>query len=630
MCGITGFIDRKSNTSQKTLKDMLKTLHHRGPDDVGLFYEENKNYTIGLGHKRLSIQDLSNHGHQPMHSDCGNYTIVFNGEVYNFKDIKKELEELNYKFNSNSDTEVILYSYKQWGIKSVDKFIGMFAFTIYDKDKEEIIIVRDRFGVKPLNYYFDKNIFMFSSELKSFHKHPIFKQNKQIDLEAVSLYFQFGYINAPKTIFKNTYKLESGKYLTYSLKTHTIDIKTYWDVKDCFTQEKINTNEEDIVNKLEKLLIDSYKLRMVSDAPVGVFLSGGYDSVSVASILQKHTEQKIKTFTIGFDEEKYNEAAYAQEIADYLGTEHKELYITEENLLEILPTLTDIYDEPFGDSSAIPTIAVSKLAREDVKVVLSGDGGDETFFGYGKYINTLKLNKLHNKYKFLSKINFDFLNDKLLYKLLSLVPYKYKSKNQVSKILKVLKFSKIDDVNKLYESTNKYFLSNEVKKLIGLSSNINIKDSISMQYIDLKTYLTDDILQKVDRASMSVSIESREPMLDHRIIEYVGSLPQELIYKNSIQKYLLKEVVHRYVPKELMDREKQGFSIPIDKWLNGKLKDEVYFYLDFNRIEEEGILNPKEVIFLRDSYYNKKGVNPYKIWFLLVFEKWYEKWMCDE
>ncbi len=423
MCGITGFIDKTKQTSKELLNDMTQTLHHRGPDDVGLFYKEKDNYTIGLGHKRLSIQDLSNHGHQPMVSDCSNYIIVFNGEVYNFKDIKKELEELNYKFISNSDTEVILYSYKQWGIKAVDKFIGMFAFTIYDKQKEEIVIVRDRFGVKPLSYYMDENIFMFSSELKSFHKHPYFKKNKQIDLEAVSLYFQFGYINAPKTIFENTKKLEAGKYLTYSLKTHTIDIKTYWDVKDCFTQSKTDDSEEDIINNLEKLLIDSYKLRMVSDVPVGVFLSGGYDSVSVASILQKHTKQKIKTFTIGFDEKKYNEAIYAKEIANYLGTEHKELYITEENLLEILPTLTEIYDEPFGDSSAIPTIAVSKLAGEDVKVVLSGDGGDEIFFGYGKYVNTLKLNKLHDKYNFLGKINFNFLNDKLLYQLLKFVPF---------------------------------------------------------------------------------------------------------------------------------------------------------------------------------------------------------------
>lgn len=389
MCGITGFIDKSKKTSKDTLNNMIGTLHHRGPNDVGVSYEENENNIIGLAHKRLSIQDLSNHGHQPMISDCNNYVIVFNGEVYNFKDIKKELSELGYKFNSNSDTEVVLNSYKQWGIKAVDKFIGMFAFCIYDKVKDEIVLIRDRFGVKPLNYYVDNDIFMFSSELKAFHNHPLFKKNKKIDLESLSLYFQFGYVNAPKTIFENTFKLEPGKYLTYDLKSNKIDVKTYWDVKDYFIQEKTKKSEKEILSDLEKLLIDSYKLRMVSDVPIGVFLSGGYDSVSVASILQAHTDQKIKTFTIGFDEEKYNEAKYAKEITSYLGTEHKELYITEENLLEILPSLTDIYDEPFGDSSAIPTIAVSKLAGEDVKVVLSGDGGDETFFGYGKYINTL-------------------------------------------------------------------------------------------------------------------------------------------------------------------------------------------------------------------------------------------------
>ncbi|MFY4858285.1 asparagine synthase (glutamine-hydrolyzing) [Aliarcobacter butzleri] len=627
MCGIIGLIDKNKNTPKEILSDMIETLHHRGPDDVGVFYEQNTNTTIGLGHKRLSIQDLSNHGHQPMSSDCENYIIVFNGEVYNFKEIKKELEEFGYKFNSNSDTEVVLYSYKQWGIKAVDRFIGMFAFCIYDKDKDEIVLVRDRFGVKPLHYYLDESIFMFSSELKAFHKHPIFKENKKIDLESLSLYFQFGYINAPKTIFKNTYKLEPGKYLTYNLKLNTIDIQTYWDVKDSFNQKKTEKTEEEILEDLEKLLIDSYKLRMVSDVPVGVFLSGGYDSVSVASILQKHTDQKIKTFTIGFDEEKYNEAKYAKEIANYLGTEHKELYITEEDLLEILPTLTDIYDEPFGDSSAIPTIAVSKLAGEDVKVVLSGDGGDETFFGYGKYINTLKLQKIYEKYDFLKYFDFKFLDDKFLYSLLNFLPYKYKSKNLISKILKLLKFSKIKSITELYSQTNKYFLSEETKRLQRISINQSKQDDVSMQYIDFKTYLPDDILQKVDRASMSESIEAREPLLDHRIIEYVGSIPEELIYKNKIQKYLLKEIVHKYVPKELMDREKQGFSIPIDKWLNGKLKDEVYFYLDYERVKQEGLLNPEEVVFLRDSYYKKRGVNPYKIWFLFVFEKWYERWI---
>ncbi len=630
MCGIVGLIDKNNSTPKEILNDMIKTLHHRGPDDVGIFYEQIESTTIGLAHKRLSIQDLTDHGHQPMNSDCKNYIIVFNGEVYNFKDIKKELEYLGYKFNSNSDTEIVLYSYKQWGIKAVDRFIGMFAFCIYDKIKDKIIIVRDRFGVKPLNYYVDENIFIFSSEIKAFHKHPNFKKNKKINLDSLSLYFQFGYINAPKTIFENTFKLEPGKYLTYNLKTNKIDIETYWDITNSFTQEKTKKTEKEILKDLEKLLIESYKLRMVSDVPVGVFLSGGYDSVSVASILQKHTKQKIKTFTIGFVEEKYNEAKYAKEIANYLGTEHKELYITEENLLDILPTLTDIFDEPFGDSSAIPTIAVSKLAGVDVKVVLSGDGGDETFFGYGKYINTLKLQKIYDKYKFIQYFDFKFIDDKFFYFLFKFVPYKYKCKNLISKILKLLKFSKIHNINQLYKEANKYYLSEEIKKLIGKEVIQTETENVSMQYIDFKTYLPDDILQKVDRASMSESIEAREPLLDHRIIEYVGSIPEKLIYKNKIQKYLLKELVHKYVPKELMEREKQGFSIPIDKWLNGKLKDEVYFYLDYKRVKKEGLLNPNEVIFLRDSYYKKKGVNPYKIWFLLVFEKWYERWMISE
>ena len=373
MCGIIGFIDKKKSIN--TLNDMLNIQSYRGPDDRGLYFDEKNG--VHFGHNRLSIQDLSSYGHQPFVSDCGNYIIVFNGEVYNFKNIRVDLEELGYKFISNSDTEVILYSYKEWGIKCIDKFIGMFAFAILDKVEDKLVLIRDRAGVKPLYYYIYEDQFMFSSEIKSFHKHPKFK--KEQNLEVLPYFFQFGYIPAPYTIFKNCFKLEAGHYLELKIDNLEFKITKYWDVNDFYLQEKFTKSENEILKDIEKILDDAIDLRMVSDVPVGVFLSGGYDSSLVASILAKKQGKKINTFTIGFDDEKYNEAKHAKTIAEYLGTNHTEYYMRNSDMLDLVEKLPFYYDEPFGDSSALPTMIVSKLARQSVTVALSSDGGDEAF-----------------------------------------------------------------------------------------------------------------------------------------------------------------------------------------------------------------------------------------------------------
>ncbi|MEM3227304.1 MAG: asparagine synthase (glutamine-hydrolyzing), partial [Thermoplasmata archaeon] len=397
MCRIVGFLDfsNKNNYNlERVITSMRDTLIYGGPDDAGNFIDQSNN--LALGHRRLSIIDLSITGHQPMEFD--NYVIVYNGEIYNFIDIKKELEALGYKFYSTSDTEVILKAFHRWGFKSVDKFRGMFAFAIWDKKDHKLILCRDRVGVKPLYYYYNNDLFMFASELKAFHMHPKFIKN--ISFEALSLYLQYGYITAPYSIFENTYKLEPGQFLVLDGKGK-IEKFNYWNV-DSFFKNPLGDSEESITQELELILEESFKLRLVSDVPIGVFLSGGIDSSTVAALLQKNMSEKLKTFTIGFYEKDYNEANYAKKIANYLGTDHTEVYITAKEAFDVISKIPEIYDEPFGDSSAIPTYLVSKLAKSKVKVSLSADGGDEQFCGYTRYWAVGNTIKIINKFKLMS------------------------------------------------------------------------------------------------------------------------------------------------------------------------------------------------------------------------------------
>ncbi len=353
MCGIAGFCDFSKKSSNDILKSMTDVLHHRGPDDSGYFWDESEYSQIALGHRRLSILDLSAHGHQPMSFE--HLDIVFNGEVYNFKEIKKELLELGYDFYSDSDTEVILKSYHQWGIKAVDRFNGMFAITIYDKKTNQLIFIRDRAGVKPFYYYKKDSLILFSSELKSFHKHPNFQ--KEINKSSLSLYLQFGYIPEPHSIFKNCYKLRAGHYVEIDLKSQNFKEIKYWDVVDFYNKPKLDISQNEAIERTEELLKSSFEYRMVSDVPVGVFLSGGYDSSVVTAILQSGRSEKLNTFTIGFKEKGFDEAPYAKEVAKYLGTNHTEYYCTQKDALEIIPKLCELYDEPFGDSSAIACLS---------------------------------------------------------------------------------------------------------------------------------------------------------------------------------------------------------------------------------------------------------------------------------
>ncbi|WP_419678375.1 asparagine synthase (glutamine-hydrolyzing) [Aliarcobacter lanthieri] len=631
MCGLCGFIDYRKKSNDLILRNMNEILHHRGPNDEGKSFYENESFQLGLAHKRLSILDLSKHGHQPMQFDY--LEIIYNGEVYNFKEIREKLEKYDYTFESDSDTEVILKAYHKWGVDFVQKLIGMFSIVIYDKNKMKIFMIRDRAGVKPFYYYEKNDLFLFSSELKAFHEHPNFQ--KEIDYNGLASFFRYGYITAPYTIFMHTYKLEAGHYIEYDLYLNKKILHKYWDVYEFYNKPKLNINENEALEKIEELLQSSFTYRMVSDVPVGVFLSGGYDSTAVTTLLQKNSNKKLKTFTIGFESKEFNEADLAKKYSEILGTEHYEYIATEQDAIDIISKLADIYDEPFGDSSAIPTILVSQIAKKEVSVVLSADGSDEIFGGYNKHHNTPNL---YNKFQKLTPYSplFNFVRPIFQNKILKKVNIITNYDNKVNKFYDMLNHNNMKDI---FHRTNYYFTDNEIKNLIKTDFEINnaynSMEQISsnsdftskIMAVDYKTYMADDILTKVDRATMSVGLEGREPFLDHRIIEFVAQLPISLKYKENTPKYLLKQIVHKYIPKEIIDKPKKGFSIPIKEWYDTKLKNYFMDYLNQKAIEEVGVLDYGFVKEILKRYENGETFLIKNIWYIFIFQQWAKKWL---
>jgi len=632
MCGIVGFVGKRRE--DKVIEAMLSVQAYRGPDDRGIWVEEVENIYMHLGHNRLAIQDLSTHGHQPFVSSCGEYVIIFNGEIYNFKSIRKELEKLGHRFVSESDTEVILYAYKEWGITCLDKFIGMFAFSLVDKTIQKMFLVRDRAGVKPLYYYSEGETFLFSSEIKSFHQHPSFK--KELNKEVLPYYFQFGYIPSPHSIFKNTYKLEAGNYLTYDLREFSFELYRYWSVDECYKQEKFDKSEEELLSDLEELLHDAVEQRMVSDVPVGVFLSGGYDSSLVTALLaQNHKD--IHTFTIGFDNQKYNEATHAKSIAKYLGTQHTEQYVTTKDMLKRVETLPFFYDEPFGDSSAIPTMIVSELARKDVTVALSADGGDEAFCGYSKYFFLDKFSSIFSK-PFQKKMLLGVLNtfdEKKVNSLNSLLPKQMKQTNIRDKYRKFQRAISSDSLSEMFMNASSYVSNEDMKLFLKEVENIKLYEKFSisdnatlmdeMMRIDYKTFMVDDVLTKVDRASMSVSLEGREPLLDHRIIEYMARVPLEQKFKNNQGKYLARQILYKHIPQSLVDKPKAGFQVPLKEWLQNDLQPLVDKYLSPNKMDDE-IFDVEMIEGIKKELFLGNSSHINTIWFVLMYEMWKEKW----
>lgn len=633
MCGIAGFTDFTFRSNEEVLVEMTNAVLHRGPDGEGIFFTPTPTAQVGLGHRRLSIIDLTTSANQPMH--YGGLHLIFNGEIYNYNEIRESLMAKGHCFNTHSDTEVILHAWKEWGEQSIQQWRGMFSIALYDEEKEELVCIRDRAGVKPFYYYWKEGLFLFGSELKSLTAHSGFE--KAIHTDAVASFLQYGYVPFPHCIYQNTYKLPPGHLLRLPLKTKKITTSQYWNVFDCYNQPKIKIDLPEAINETEKILADSFQYRMVADVPVGVFLSGGYDSTCVTSLLQKNSTEKIKTFTIGTTDAKMDEAPFARQIAQHLGTDHTEYYCTPKEALDIIPQLPYCYDEPFADSSAIPTILVSRLAREKVTVALSADAGDEIFAGYNRYdyisrygdkiraipkpfrkmasaamerISSESIPYLKNQYNFHSRYDKfkNLLNDPSPSQLL-------KSLSQV--------FSK-KDIDSLF--------SREVAELPTAHASTELQppfyDPLSyMMAIDYQTYMVDDILQKVDRATMSVSLEGREPFLDQHIIQWAARLPAEYKYYDGQKKYILKQIVHRYVPKQIMERPKMGFGIPVQSWLGNELKGLVQEYLSEKNLKAHGLFQVSEVNKLLAEFYGGRTEKHLKIWYLLMFQMWYMKWM---
>ncbi|MDB5203123.1 MAG: asparagine synthase [Ferruginibacter sp.] len=633
MCGISGFVDFKKTTSQEVLEKMNRMMPHRGPDGEGYGIYDNAKATVALGHRRLSIIDLSPGGSQPKTLDT--LHITFNGEIYNHVEIRIELEKKGHVFHSHSDTEVILHAYQEWGSECLQHFIGMFAFAIYDEAKNTLFTCRDRPGVKPFFYYWKDGLFLFASELKAIIQHPEF--TKEIDLNAAAAYMQYGYVPTPHCIFKNTHKLKPGHFLELDLATATYTTTQYWNVYDGYNKPTLKIDLPEALEETEKLLVNAFQYRMVSDVPVGVFLSGGYDSSCVTALLQKNNTEKIKTFTIGVPDAGLNEAPYAKDIATHLGTDHTEYYCTEKEALEIIPELSFFYDEPFADSSAIPTSLVSKIAREKVTVALSADGGDEVFAGYNRYDYVMNYGKrLQSIPGFIRKSAAALMNT-VPAQAIPVLNKKQFFSNRYEKMKSLLKDPREKNIlltltKQMNEGNIADLFQQPVGGLItGFDSEELKPDAHStlgyIMAIDYQTYLLDDILQKVDRAGMSVSLEGREPFLDHRIIDWAAQLPMDYKYNNGNKKFILKEIVHKYLPKEMMDRPKMGFGIPLGDWLSTELKSYVDTYLDEAFITKQGIFNNTEIQRIRNSFYVNKEERAEKIWSLLMFQMWYDRWM---
>ncbi|MCM1264012.1 MAG: asparagine synthase (glutamine-hydrolyzing) [Butyrivibrio sp.] len=628
MCGICGFISKKTITIEQ-LKQMNDTMCHRGPDEHGEeIYPASEGYAVGLAQRRLSILDLSELGHQPMHSKDKRVSVVFNGEIYNFNEIKEELQD--YSFCSSCDTEVIIAAYLKWGISCVDKFNGMFAITLYDREEEALYLVRDRIGKKPLYYWLKDGDLVFASELKPIMVCPGI--GKKIRTDIISRYLYHQYINAPDTIFEDIYKLEPGMILQF--RAGGIKTWKYWDIKNVYHGQRHNeiTDYAQAKAELKELLNRSVKMRMISDVPLGAFLSGGYDSSLITAIAQSQSGQPVKTYSIGFNEGKYNEAKYAKEVAKHLGTRHTEMYIDEKEMFDLVGSIAKYYDEPFADSSQIPTMLVSALAKRDVTVVLSGDGGDEFFCGYNVYDKVGQAQKLDA----LGELTYRACNLPLIRNanVLRKMPFKVRiiagNRNKETKtqlgtdnyMETAYNMVKGDKLSILYQTESAYQEKNwQARRML----------------LDMDTYLPGDILCKVDRASMKYSLEARCPILDKDVMEYSYRLPHSFKYDGGVKKRILKDIAYDYIPKELLDRPKVGFGVPLDKWLRGALKEQLMDMASHDFLIKQGIFDADFVSKMLKIYMENgdagpaTGANYSKLmWSYFVFQQWYNTYMQQD
>ncbi len=646
MCGLAGFWDFKANTSKTELlaigQKMGKAISHRGPDSEGGWCDESLG--LSFSHLRLAIVDLSEAGHQPMVSRSGRSVIVYNGEIYNASELRELLSAEGCHFRGHSDTEVILEACERWGVETTcQKLIGMFAFVFWDQKTQQLFLARDRLGIKPLYWGFNQGILFFGSQLKSFKAHPKFKP--EIDKEALTSYFRFGYVPTPLSIFKNIQKLSPGSILSVDRTQKTHEFR-FWDLQNVIIrgkekQSKTVGNDETLIEELDLLLRDAVKRRMITDVPFGAFLSGGVDSSTVVALMQAQSDRPIKTFTIGFHEADYDEAKHAARVAKHLGTEHHELYLALNEAQTIIPDIPNWCDEPFADASQIPTYLISKLARQHVTVSLSGDGGDELFAGYNRYFvgQTFwqRIKKLPYWLRYLSACSIRQFSPNRWDSIAKIVPNRFRPRLMGDKAHKLADILAVPNGAVFYknlvsfwEEPAKLVLGGNEPMLYPWNLDAVFKHSSefveSMQMMDTLTYLPDDILTKVDRASMAVGLEARVPLLDHRVVEFAYSLPMNVKIRNGQGKWLLRQVLNKYVPHHLIDRPKMGFGVPIDHWLRGSLREWAEHLLSLHRLESEGILNSKPIRQRWSEHLSGRKNWQHSLWSVLMFQAWQERW----
>ena len=645
MCGLAGFMpfEPSSSEAMKSISvEMANAIFSRGPDDQGVWVEDNN--TLAMSFRRLAILDLSPAGKQPMESISGRYHLCFNGEIYNHLDLRKNLKK---DWIGRSDTETILQSIEEQGLElALQSFVGMFALAVWDSRKRELTLARDRMGEKPLYYGWVDNAFIFASELKAIKKHPNF--NNQISTSALSNYLKFNYVPAPQSIYKDIYKLEPGTFISIpyqAVQTKTIKTDQFWNLASVISkgcQDPITDYNEGTL-QTKAVLSEAVKSQMISDVPLGAFLSGGIDSSLITSIMQENSIDPIKTFTIGFEDSQFDESQYAKKVAKHLGTNHSEYFVTSNEALEVIPSLPQIYDEPFADSSQIPTYLVCKQAKQSVTVALSGDGGDEIFGGYNRYFWSSKIwSKIqwmpHHARQFIGAAGIKIPQNALdrIEKIYNFsVPKNiqvHQFADKVAKLSSRLQFVATED--DLYESLITQWNDpsvimkehNDTDIKPPLLSHDDLRDHLPsrMMLWDSLTYLPDDILCKVDRAAMSVSLETRTPFLDHRLVELAWRLPHSFKLNNSQGKLILREILNDYVPKNLIDRPKAGFCIPVGDWLRGPLRCWAEELIREDKINTQGFFYYDPIIKTWNEHLSNSHDHTHKLWSILMFQSWLE------
>jgi asparagine synthase (glutamine-hydrolysing) len=648
MCGLSGFLDRSAATPAETLtaiaRAMAETLRHRGPDDEGAWVDAEAG--IAFGFRRLAIIDLSADGHQPMHSACGRYVIAFNGEVYNFRALRAELEPRGHRFRGHSDTEVMLAAISEWGLEdAVGRFVGMFAFALWDRQERTLYLVRDRLGIKPLYYGWAGNVLLFGSELKALRAHPAFRAT--IDRHALASYMRYDYVPAPCTIYQEVSKLPPGTILKLSVddaNSSRPEPVTYWSARGVARRafsEPLVVSPAEATARLEELLRDAVRLRLESDVPLGAFLSGGIDSSTVVSLMQAESSKPVRTFTIGFRESDHDEAPRARAVAAHLGTQHTEFYVQPADALKLIPQIPEWYDEPFADSSQLPTYLVSRMTREHVTVSLSGDGGDELFAGYDRYSQAARMWAVARRLPGPLRRRIGELLRRIspgrIDRLVALLPRRFRFARAGDKSHKLFAALALDGVDAIYRRLLSHGADTD-RLLVaptGPEDGIVSDPTLAVdfpefvpraQLIDLMTYLPDDILTKLDRASMAVGLEARVPLLDHRVVEFAWRLPLFLKVREGVDKWILRQVLYRHVPRHLVDRPKMGFSVPLDAWLRGPLRDWAEDLLSEDRLRADGYFRPEEVRRKWSEHLSGSRSWRYLLWDVLMFQAWKVRW----